>query len=145
MQSEADCTICPPGEFCSHSGLSAPNGSCYAGYYCTNASEEANPVGQSYGDECPVGHFCPEQSHMPTPCPPGTYNPFPQMTNISACLQCDPGMLAPFQFFSKEDNSCIEETVRFLFPWKITLKVQVIPGCLFLDKNILKIHPYNFR
>ena len=92
LPSEADCTICPPGEFCSQSGLSAPNGSCYAGFYCTNASEEANPINQPYGDECLVGHYCPEHSHMPTPCPPGTYNPDIQMTNISSCLPCDPGL-----------------------------------------------------
>lgn len=36
LPSEMDCTICPPGEYCSHSGLTAPNGSCLAGFYCSN-------------------------------------------------------------------------------------------------------------
>lgn len=44
LPSEADCTTCPPGEFCSHSGLTAPNGSCLPGFYCGNRSEEANPL-----------------------------------------------------------------------------------------------------
>lgn len=91
LPSEADCTICPPGEFCSHSSLTAPNGSCLAGYYCSNASEEANPVGQVYGDECPAGYFCPEHSHQPTACAAGTYQPHPRRTNVSACNACDPG------------------------------------------------------
>ena len=91
LPSEADCTICPPGEFCFMSGLSAPNGSCLAGFYCTNRSEEANPVNKDYGDECPSGHFCPEGSYEPEACPLGTYNPYTRMTNDSACLPCDPG------------------------------------------------------
>ncbi len=91
LPSEADCTICPPGDFCSHSGLTASNGSCLAGYYCTNASEEANPLNKVYGDECPVGHYCRESSYMPTACPAGTYQPFTRMTNDSSCLACDGG------------------------------------------------------
>ena len=85
------CTICPPGEFCSTSGLSAPNGSCLAGFYCTNGSQEASPVSQSYGDECPVGHYCPAHSYQPTPCPAGTYNPETRSTNDSSCLPCTAG------------------------------------------------------
>ena len=91
LPSEADCTICPPGEFCAQSGLGAPNGSCLAGFYCSNRSEEAIPVGKVYGDECPAGHFCPEHSYEPSACPAGTYQPQTRMTNSTACLQCDPG------------------------------------------------------
>ncbi len=83
--------ICPPGEYCSHSSLTAPNGSCLPGFYCTNASTEANPDAEAYGDECPVGHFCPEHSYEPTPCPSGSYQPFVRQTNESACVPCDPG------------------------------------------------------
>ena len=91
LPSEPDCTTCPPGEFCAQSGLGAPNGSCLAGFYCSNRSEEANPVGKAYGDECPVGYFCPDHSYEPTACPAGSYQPYVRMTNITACLQCDPG------------------------------------------------------
>lgn len=91
LPSLADCTLCPPGEYCAQSGLSAPNGSCLAGYYCSNASEEANPVGKIYGDECPPGYYCPSHSYQPTACPQGTYQPSPQRTDLIDCLQCDPG------------------------------------------------------
>ena len=91
LPSEPDCTTCPPGEFCAQSGLGAPNGSCLAGFYCSNRSEEANPVGKAYGDECPVGYFCPDHSYEPITCPAGSYQPYVRMTNITACLQCDPG------------------------------------------------------
>ena len=91
LPSESDCTICPPGQFCAQSGLSAPNGSCLAGYYCSNASEQANPIGQAYGDECPSGYYCPEGSYQPTACSVGTYQPDIQRTTISDCLTCDSG------------------------------------------------------
>ncbi|RUS80925.1 hypothetical protein EGW08_011306, partial [Elysia chlorotica] len=87
----SDCTFCPPGEFCDQPGLSAPNGSCLAGYYCSNASEEASPVAKSYGDECPGGYFCPDHSYQPTACPQGTYQPYLRRVSNSDCLQCDPG------------------------------------------------------
>ena len=108
LPSLADCTICPPGEFCAQSGLSAPNGSCLAGYYCTNGSEEANPVGQSYGDECPSGYYCPAHSYQPTACPAGSYNPNTQRTDSSACLACDPGNYCNSTGLSSMTGSCDE-------------------------------------
>lgn len=36
LGSEIDCTWCPPGEFCALSGMTAPNGSCVSGHYCSN-------------------------------------------------------------------------------------------------------------
>ena len=86
-----DCTFCPSGQHCDSPGLPAPLGPCDAGFFCSNASEAANPVAQAYGDECPAGHYCPEGSGSPTACDAGHYNPVTGSTNISACVQCDPG------------------------------------------------------
>jgi hypothetical protein len=91
LGAEVKCTICPPGEFCSSPGLPAPNGSCLAGFFCNNGSQEENPVNQVYGNECPVGAFCPEHSYEPTLCPSGTFQPYTRMTNESACEPCLPG------------------------------------------------------
>ncbi|KAH3841624.1 hypothetical protein DPMN_115097 [Dreissena polymorpha] len=91
LTSLTDCTFCTPGKYCDSTGLQQPAGNCLAGYYCSNASEEAAPVGKAYGDICPVGHYCPEQSYAPTACAAGTYQPFTGRTNVTACLACDPG------------------------------------------------------
>ena len=88
----ADCTYCPPGDYCDSTGLDMYAGHCNAGYFCNNASESANPVGQSYGDECPAGHYCPLRSGSPIACDAGTYNPLTRSINESACVPCDPGM-----------------------------------------------------
>ena len=38
---------------------------CPAGYYCTNATSNLSP--------CPPRSFCPLNTHVPLPCPNGTY------------------------------------------------------------------------
>lgn len=104
----SDCTFCPPGEYCDSPALTAPSGNCLPGYYCSNASEEASPVGKTYGDECPEGYYCPEASHQPSACPAGTYQPFTQRTNDSACLSCDPGKYCNATGQSSVSGDCLE-------------------------------------
>lgn len=40
------------------------------------------------GDVCPIGHYCPEESPDPTPCPDATYM---NDTGASLCIDCPPG------------------------------------------------------
>lgn len=108
LPSLADCTICPAGSYCSSSGMTAPGELCLPGFFCSNASEEANPVGKTYGDECPVGHYCPEGSHQPIACLAGTYQPFTRMTNDSACLKCDPGKFCNTTGASSVTGDCYQ-------------------------------------
>lgn len=35
LTAETDCVVCPPGEYCDLTGMSAPAGSCLEGYYCS--------------------------------------------------------------------------------------------------------------
>jgi hypothetical protein len=104
----SDCTFCPPGEYCDSPGLTAPSGNCLPGFYCSNASEEASPVGSAYGDECPVGSYCEEASHQPRACPAGTYQPFTRRTNATACLDCDPGSYCNATGQSAVTGDCLE-------------------------------------
>ncbi|GFO49401.1 multiple epidermal growth factor-like domains protein 11 [Plakobranchus ocellatus] len=41
---------------------------------------------------CSVGHYCPEGSSTPSPCPQGTYTNTQGLVNITQCTDCDPGM-----------------------------------------------------
>lgn len=103
-----DCTFCPPGQYCDSPGLTAPSGNCEPGYYCSNASEEAAPVGMAYGDICPAGSYCEEGSHQPTACDAGTYQPFSGRTNITACLDCDPGSYCNATGQAQVTGDCLE-------------------------------------
>ena len=91
LPSEADCTACDPGRYCSGTSLTEDSGPCMAGFYCTGSAESSNPTGVPYGDVCPVGHYCPEESPFPMPCAAGYYQPLTQRTALSDCILCTPG------------------------------------------------------
>ena len=66
-------------------------GQCTQGYYCSGGAITQNPTGESYGDVCPPGHYCPTGTHTPTPCPAGTYLPTTGAVIDTDCLDCPGG------------------------------------------------------
>ena len=54
-------------------------------YYCLLGSENATSI------ICPEGHYCPEGSGQPTPCPEGTYTNQEGNVNSTQCTACDEG------------------------------------------------------
>jgi hypothetical protein len=76
LTSASDCTSCLAGKFCNAPGLTFPNGTCAAGFYCPTGSMDAKGMTSSaYDNRCPTGSYCPAGSANPLPCPAGTYNP----------------------------------------------------------------------
>ena len=63
----------------------------FAGYYCSGASEEPNPIGKAYGGVCYQGHYCPNGTALPVACPAGTFLNITLMESESDCTQCSPG------------------------------------------------------
>lgn len=82
LRTALECTPCTPGYYCPNPGLEEPFKLCSAGYYCESRSTEAAPDGEVYGYKCPKGHFCPEGTPVPVPCPSGTYQP---SEGLSSC------------------------------------------------------------
>ncbi|KAG7455700.1 SCO-spondin-like isoform X1, partial [Solea senegalensis] len=70
----SSCMPCPPGHYCSSTGLNQPTGICDAGYYCSGGAMSPIPSDGVTGDICPVGHYCPMGSASPVLCPDGTYS-----------------------------------------------------------------------
>lgn len=76
LSEERECTPCDPGKFCRGSNLTAPDGECWEGYYCSRGAAVPDPimtnltycparfVHLTVGDICPRGHFCPKGSSM---------------------------------------------------------------------------------
>ena len=54
-------------------------------FYCEVASNISTHL------ICPVGHYCPEGSGVPSPCPAGTYTNTQGLTDVLNCTDCDPG------------------------------------------------------
>ncbi|KAJ8035012.1 hypothetical protein HOLleu_22086 [Holothuria leucospilota] len=68
---QSQCQSCPPGQYCSPPGLSAPAGDCPGGHYCPEGT------GDAYENPCPVGFYlnasAGESSQGCTPCISGYY------------------------------------------------------------------------
>ncbi|XP_024910938.1 signal peptide, CUB and EGF-like domain-containing protein 3 [Cynoglossus semilaevis] len=92
MATPQDCLPCPPGSFCASPGMGVASGQCNAGYFCISGSWSSSPEdGGATGDRCPVGHFCPQGSSVPLPCPLGYYSNTTRNGHVSDCLPCPPG------------------------------------------------------
>ncbi|KAM6933259.1 uncharacterized protein FYW49_001626 [Xenentodon cancila] len=101
---------CPPGTFCNISGLALPVGPCSPGFYCIGGATGSRPTDGETGNVCPPGtycgywcppgqtvatalpcphgHFCPEGSSAPEPCPSGMYQ---DRDKQPSCMVCEAG------------------------------------------------------
>ena len=103
---DTDCTACSPGFYCDSTGRTTVTGQCDAGYVCTGGSKEKAPVGKSYGDLCPAGHYCPAGTHTPIKCPIGKYSSDKGNTNSNQCLPCPPGYFCSSQGLAAASGKC---------------------------------------
>eukprot|EP01135_Chromosphaera_perkinsii_P006890 Nk52_evm45s621 gene=Nk52_evmTU45s621 len=106
LLASGDCTQCTPGMFCASTGLNAVSGQCDAGYVCTGGSKEKNPVGKSYGDVCPAGHYCPVGTHTPVKCPIGKFSATTGNADSSKCIACSPGSFCASQGLNSPSGQC---------------------------------------
>lgn len=88
------CIPCPPSYFCPFaSGVNATTARVNCNVQVpTYVFEEERlddvTLESSYYCACPQGYFCPSDSILPTPCPPGTFNDKTGSTSIGACQPC---------------------------------------------------------
>ncbi|KAI8480901.1 hypothetical protein Bbelb_413740, partial [Branchiostoma belcheri] len=87
----SECRACTPGHYCADTGLTQESGQCWAGHYCLEGSDQATPVGETFGDECTAGHYCPNGTDTPVACPPGTFLPTRAMEKLADCVDCSSG------------------------------------------------------
>lgn len=89
--------VCDAGSYCSSTNTDRAL-PCDQGFYCVQGSYTANPTGQNnslgiIGDVCSAGHYCPQGTSNPIPCPPGTFSENTQNTQAADCFPCPPGFL----------------------------------------------------
>lgn len=95
------CFDCPKGYYCPHSGMSS-----FQYYNCTS------------------GHYCPAASHLPIPCPTGTFSPRIANTQLSDCLPCSPGYFCDISGLSTVTGPCKE---GYYCTSSASLSVQLVP------------------
>ena len=67
-------------------GDAVSSGPCLAGYYCNGGCRTPTPeAGSSDGGPCPRHHRCPEGTHVPKACPPGSYQDREGQTKCNVC------------------------------------------------------------
>lgn len=93
LRAESECFPCLGGYYCPSATIN-PYLPCGAGYYCRTGAKTAAPMQNSDAYECPVGHYCPEQSTEPTKCPAGTYSNTTRLMNTTDCTPCTMGNLS---------------------------------------------------
>ncbi|XP_064629299.1 uncharacterized protein LOC135488586 [Lineus longissimus] len=101
----SQCLQCPAGKYCSALNLTAPDGDCAPGFYCTFGVNAEQPSGNAtgVGGICPLGHKCPLGSAAPVVCEAGT---FQDMEEQPTCKTCPPGYFCPMESKSYEKNVC---------------------------------------
>ena len=66
-----------------------------SGYYCISGASKSTPQDGLTGDICPTGHYCPEGSSQPEPCPAGTYLNITGQDAEMDCISCPLGEYCP--------------------------------------------------
>ena len=81
---------CPDGTYTTKFGLERSDQClmCKAGRYCNGG----DGIG---GQVCPSGHYCPESSGNPIPCPNATYTEATGSEDLSYCKLCPAGYFCP--------------------------------------------------
>jgi hypothetical protein len=111
LGSALECKPCDGGKTCSQNGLTAPDGDCDAGFFCSSGSWTPRPDNRDLaenktGGVCTIGGYCPRGSNQSSSCPSGTFNSFPGMRSPSDCIPCTPGYYCAGSASSKPTNSC---------------------------------------
>ena len=86
---EDSCMLCPAGKYGDDPDRLECK-PCTAGYVCHEGCKSKHPtdVAVDKGYQCPKGHYCETGSKLPTPCPAGSFNPFPVSGNHTDCRLC---------------------------------------------------------
>ncbi|KAL0230075.1 hypothetical protein PCE1_003639 [Barthelona sp. PCE] len=107
LRSVDECETCSPGLYCPTMGMTTDGTNCAAGYYCNGSAEVDEPTDDSgYGGACTTGHYCPEGTSSPVPCPIGTYNPTTHAVDNTSCVECTPGMYCENTGLTAPDGNC---------------------------------------
>jgi hypothetical protein len=96
LRKAEECTLCGAGQYCDGYGLTEFRGLSSPGFYCLQGCNTSTPhATHAYevgvGDVCPAGHYCPQGTGLPIPCPAGTYNERTGGTAPNSCSSCSPG------------------------------------------------------
>ncbi|KAF6736840.1 hypothetical protein FQA47_014055 [Oryzias melastigma] len=110
------CRECDGGHYCSSRNATAVSGSCQEGYYCSHGNTSVfslSSLSPGEGGPCPVGHYCPQASILPVPCPQGTFSNLSKLVSKGDCQPCLPGYYCDAVGLSTPSGKCWEGFLCF--------------------------------
>ncbi|KAM3922961.1 uncharacterized protein RB166_012036 [Leptodactylus fuscus] len=105
----ASCKRCPAGRYCRGEANSEPDGLCSAGYYCEGEAVDNIPQKTArfpLNGPCPLGHYCPEGTLTPIPCPVGTLKNTTGGSSEDSCVPCYAGYFCASVGLSSPTGLC---------------------------------------
>ncbi|XP_033971267.1 zonadhesin-like [Trematomus bernacchii] len=122
LSNKSGCALCPPGRYCSSSGLAAPTGVCSPGYLCIHGSVSAQPEEGPTGGRCSPGSYCPQGTSLMVPCPASTFSSVDGAVSVEVCQPCLPGHYCAEVGLSSPPGLCnpgfyCREGSRTATPW----------------------------
>uniref|UniRef100_K3WJP5 Tyrosine-protein kinase ephrin type A/B receptor-like domain-containing protein n=1 Tax=Globisporangium ultimum (strain ATCC 200006 / CBS 805.95 / DAOM BR144) TaxID=431595 RepID=K3WJP5_GLOUD len=135
--------VCDAGYYCSSTNTEKAL-PCTEGFYCIQGSYTATPTGQNnslgmIGNVCSAGHYCPQGTSNPIPCPPGTFSENTQNRHVSDCFPCpasylcsESGIVEPYEkctpgFQLKDARKALN-----------ALKAQHNQNCVLQERLVMK-------
>ncbi|XP_028320851.1 uncharacterized protein LOC114474630 [Gouania willdenowi] len=145
LSNNSGCELCPPGRYCSSSGLSAPTGVCSPGYLCIHGSVSAQPDEGPMGGRCSAGSYCPNGTSYMIPCPVGTFSSTDGASSIESCQPCFPGHFCAKAGLSSPSGPCspgfyCTAGSKTPIPWANISGDSSSPSPLFDDSTFGQFH-----
>ncbi|XP_035765653.1 zonadhesin [Neolamprologus brichardi] len=143
LSNKSDCELCPPGSYCSSSGLAAPTG--IKRYLCIQGSFSPQPEDHPTGGRCSAGSYCPQGTSYMIPCPAGTFSSIEGAVSLEACQPCLPGHFCAKDGLSFPSGLCnpgfyCKEGSRSATPWGNTTGDTLSPSPLPGESTLGQFH-----
>ncbi|XP_076147240.1 uncharacterized protein LOC143131472 [Alosa pseudoharengus] len=107
--SQASCSPCPTGHYCSSPGSSQPQGMCEQGFFCQGGASRPAPQPSAETPQngpCPAGHYCPRGTLSPVPCPTGSVRNLTGGVSVESCFFCPGGYYCDGEGLDSPSGAC---------------------------------------
>ena len=107
LSNRSECQSCLLGTYCERTNLTRPEGKCNAGFFCNRRADSPSPSADAYGNgPCVEGHYCPEGTEAPIPCPRGQMRNITGGKSVDDCSPCWSGYFCQLEGMSHPSGFC---------------------------------------
>ncbi|XP_071505048.1 uncharacterized protein [Diadema antillarum] len=120
LTEESLCSPCLGGYYCPTPGMVYPQELCDVGFFCKQYANISAPSQGDDANECTPGHYCPEGTTDPVPCPKGSFSDQYGLQAEGDCQLCTPGHHCSQTGLTNTSGLCMEGFYCVLGSWDAT-------------------------